>query len=190
MADRHERIAEAYEETFKWLYRPPNEGTDSWDDFVKWIEDGSQPNIYWITGKAGCGKSTLMKYIYDNPITQQHLKTWASELPVVTVPFFFWNSGTTMQNSRFGLVLSLLHGSLSQCTSLIPRVSRKRWEAYRLFGDDHHPWTWIEAQQALRTLIEEDGKTARFCFLIDGLDEFDGDSTDILDLIQSLLSNV
>jgi hypothetical protein len=37
VTDRHERIAEAYKETFKWLYCPPDEGVHPWGDFYRII---------------------------------------------------------------------------------------------------------------------------------------------------------
>lgn len=38
-----------------------------WNDFVAWLEEGD--GLYWIAGKAGSGKSTLMKYIASHPST-------------------------------------------------------------------------------------------------------------------------
>jgi hypothetical protein len=64
MEDRHERIAEAYKKTFEWIFSDPDTEPckkASWISFSKWLESSS--SLYWITGKAGSGKSTLIKYI-------------------------------------------------------------------------------------------------------------------------------
>ncbi|KAK4446037.1 hypothetical protein QBC34DRAFT_470643 [Podospora aff. communis PSN243] len=49
----------AHEKTFDWVFRP-GEG-QNWSDFPAWLRSPNQ--LYWITGKAGSGKSTLMKFI-------------------------------------------------------------------------------------------------------------------------------
>ncbi|CZR56191.1 uncharacterized protein PAC_06079 [Phialocephala subalpina] len=55
MDERYEDIAEAHAQTFRWIYESPEPG------FTDWLRSGQE--IYWISGKAGCGKSTLMKYL-------------------------------------------------------------------------------------------------------------------------------
>lgn len=61
MQDRQERIAKAYEETFQWIWEDRIYSEKRWSNFIEWLESDSQ--LYWITGKAGSGKSTLMKLI-------------------------------------------------------------------------------------------------------------------------------
>ncbi len=62
--DRCDEVADAHHKTYDWMFQNPPEGRTSWSDFVDWLREGSR--IYWINGKAGSGKSTLMKYIHDN----------------------------------------------------------------------------------------------------------------------------
>ncbi|MCJ1431145.1 hypothetical protein MMC27_000496 [Xylographa pallens] len=70
---------------------PPQERAPRWDNFACWLKSGH--GVYWINGKTGSGKSTLMNYI----CTQKHrldlLKEWCSNRQVLTPVFFFWNSG-------------------------------------------------------------------------------------------------
>ena len=61
MEDRIERIAKAYENTFQWIWEARPLSDKAWSNFVEWLESDSR--LYWITGKAGSGKSTLMKFI-------------------------------------------------------------------------------------------------------------------------------
>ena len=66
MIARQNRIAIAHEFTFRWIFQDdPTEistsNTREWSGFRKWLESDEQ--IYWITGKAGSGKSTLMKFL-------------------------------------------------------------------------------------------------------------------------------
>jgi len=64
ISDRENRIVDAYEKTFQWIYKDPESEETPWPSFTKWLKDGS--GLYWITSKAGSGKSTLMKYIYKD----------------------------------------------------------------------------------------------------------------------------
>ena len=187
MTNRQDRIAEAHKRTFQWIYRDPETGARPWDNFLQWLRDGS--TLYWITGKAGSGKSTLMKFIYDDERTIKHLKAWASNVPLVTAAFFFWNSGTNIQMSQMGLYRSILHQTLMKRPTLISRIFPKRWEAYNLFGGDSQPWSEPELQQAFRLLAKEDPAAGKFCFFIDGLDEFDGDHRDLVNLLEDVITS-
>ncbi|RYP51293.1 hypothetical protein DL769_010831 [Monosporascus sp. CRB-8-3] len=40
----------------------------SWDSFIEWLK--SDNDIYWISGKAGSGKSTLTRFILSDPRTK------------------------------------------------------------------------------------------------------------------------
>lgn len=65
---REERVADAYTRTFEWIFQGSDDCPGQWSNFVDWLQSGDR--LYWITGKAGSGKSTLMKYIlHDLPHT-------------------------------------------------------------------------------------------------------------------------
>ena len=58
-------------ETFEWMYTK-----SAIADFPLWLRD-PDASLYWITGKPGSGKSTLMKYIFDHHTTRKELNTSA-----------------------------------------------------------------------------------------------------------------
>ena len=186
LSDRHSRIAEAHDKTFQWIYRHPRVENNSWKSFTNWLQGDTL--LYWITGKAGSGKSTLMKYIHNDVRTLEHLKTWAGGVALVTAAFFFWNSGTSMQMSQAGLLRSLLFQTLERLPTLTPYVVPGRWEAYKLFGQDQSAWGQVELRQAFRRLADFDLLETKFCFFIDGLDEFDNDHSNLIDLVKDLAS--
>ena len=73
---RESAIPKAYEETYEWIFKEPRKsanGTPEWSSFPEWLTSSST-DVYWMTGKPGAGKSTLMKYIIGNPLTKQHLR--------------------------------------------------------------------------------------------------------------------
>jgi hypothetical protein len=190
MSDRQERICKNHRATFDWIFQDPSIIDKPWDDFVKWLSSDNSDSIYWITGKAGSGKSTLMRFISEDPRTTKHFKLWAKGNPLVIGSFFFWNSGTAMQMSRTGLMQSLLYQMLRDRPEHILKIFQTRWEAYDSLKGGSYPWTWTELKQAFQLVLLD--KSLRFFFLIDGLDEFDGQHRELVDLIisASKLSNV
>jgi len=72
---RHDRIPSAYAKTFDWIFEDQLYKVDGIAmniSFKKWL--GSQNGIYWISGKPGSGKSTLMKYISHHHLTESILE--------------------------------------------------------------------------------------------------------------------
>jgi hypothetical protein len=55
--DRESSIADAHSRTFEWSIHPPTSEV-VWDDLGRWLRSGR--DMYWIHGKPGSGKSTLM----------------------------------------------------------------------------------------------------------------------------------
>ena len=187
MTDRHNRIVEAYEKTFQWIFLPGYARQQKWTNFSEWLEGKS--TLYWVTGKAGSGKSTLMKYLHGDKRTMDHLKSWAEGVPLVTAAFFFWNSGTQMQMSEMGFLQSMLSQVLKKHPALIPRILPERWETFDLFGHDESIWSEPELRRAFRLLAREEAPKAKFFFFIDGLDEFEGDHTNLITLVKDISSS-
>ncbi|KAL2045636.1 hypothetical protein N7G274_002064 [Stereocaulon virgatum] len=88
-----------------------------------------------------------------------------------------------------GLLKSTLYQILTRSPSLIPRFLPDRWEALCLFGHDDSPWREVELWRAFRLLARVDAAAARFCLFIDGLDEIDGDRTDMTNLLKDVASS-
>jgi predicted RND superfamily exporter protein len=84
--------------------------------FLSWLRTGS--HVFHISGKAGSGKSTLMKFLVDHPRTREELNCWAADKQLVFAHFFFWQSGDTLQRSLEGLYRSILFETLKQCPDL------------------------------------------------------------------------
>ena len=186
MPDRHERITKAHKKTFDWIYQGLEVSNGSWSNFVEWLENGVGP--YWITGKAGAGKSTLCKYLYGDPRTRQHLQSWAGKNRLVIAGFFFWSSGTKLQMSQEGLLQTLLFEALSQCPFLIPLLFPQRWRSLRFSSMQHCTWTKSELLQAFELLCKQ-SKLVKFCFFIDGLDECGGDHGELVSLFTEIITS-
>jgi hypothetical protein len=81
---------------------------------------------------------------------------------------------------------SLLHQILSACPVLASSLFPERWEAYCLFGDDPYPLTETELKRSFGLIREIDPTVSKFCLFIDGLDEFDGEHTELVAFIADL----
>jgi hypothetical protein len=130
--ERFEAVDDSHATTFDWIFRPVQDTVQytegrRWDDFSAWLESGT--GLYWINGKAGSGKSTLMKYIVSHDKTFSFLSRWAENLKLCTSASFFWNSGSKKQRSQAGLLRSLLYEILGQYPELIPIVLPAQWGA-------------------------------------------------------------
>lgn len=156
-----------------------NSGPAAWDSYRVWLE--SSGPLYWITGKPGSGKSTLMKLLYDDAHLSKYLQSWTGDHSLRKAGFFFWNAGTTMQMSKDGMLRTLLYEAIGGCLDLIPVLFPDRWTYSTLFGFESRDWSASELEQALITLVS-DGSVKHF-FMIDGLDEFTGEPRDLVSLI-------
>lgn len=211
MEQREQTVAEAHENTFRWIFESPGsrrQASDelsedhgglkyTWDDFRAWLE--SDEPLYWITGKAGSGKSTLMKFVsmeLDTAAPKNFLKPsktrrcneyllhWAKDQPLVVVTFYFW-AGTVdqMQTSKQGLYRTLLSQILEACPEAIPYAAPARWETLCLFNVDTRPLTVTDLQEMLVRAVQYVSSRMKLCFFIDGLDEFKGKIKDLKELV-------
>ncbi|KAK8036193.1 hypothetical protein PG993_008807 [Apiospora rasikravindrae] len=192
MHDREEGISEAHETTYDWILEPEGPfATSALEStsrrFRSWLQqDGG---IFFIMGKPGAGKSVLMKTISDHENFHGLLESASHGSQIIVAKFFFWNAGSDHQKSFQGLVRSLLHSILSEAPDLIPAAFPKEWEETKQFSGQswtaHHDHKKINAafEELLRSeLLYRDRKIV---FLIDGLDELEGDHHHMVERIRS-----
>ncbi|CZR54072.1 uncharacterized protein PAC_03955 [Phialocephala subalpina] len=199
---RKEEVAETYPETFGWIFEPSRDQIDDdehlWSNFADWLTHGS--GIYWINGKAASGKSTLMRYICEDPRTMTLLRPWASPVIPTRAEFFFWNSGTLDQRSQQGLLRTILFETLQKRRELIPiclplQWARKYSQVVELFGRRdpdsfrNDSWTLKTLMGAFTTLLQQTEIPLKLCLFVDGLDEYDGDYNDIVEVFKNASSS-
>jgi NACHT domain len=170
--DREHMIEDRYITTLEWVFTPPAENLPKWSEVPAWLRDSG--GVYWVSGKAGSGKSTLMKWLFHEDRTRDLLKSWAGDKKLLVTKYFFWSPGTSIQKSLSGLLRSALYDLLQQCPELILQISPARWRSYDLELAHFPAWTDADLLIAIRTFIQATAPSARICLFIDGLDEFDG----------------
>lgn len=185
MSDREDEVTNAYRQTFEWMFS--TEQTDSWDAFPEFLSDKQTKRPYWISGKAGSGKSTLMKFLARDKRTSSCLKAWSSRGGgILTASFFFWNMGTTMQKTQLGLFQALLYQLLSQRPEYIRMVFDDLWPFLDPEETAIQSLSLTEAKRAFYKLMNVRERTCQFCIFVDGIDEFDGDHAELAQALKEL----
>lgn len=197
MRDRKNGVDAAHQQTFQWSLEPPNHKVATWDDIPAWLQHSS--GIYWMSGKAGSGKSTLMKYIYTHAKTRSLLESWSggnsgvNDTPLHIYDFFFAHLGTDEQKSAEGFSRALLYQFLSDHKHLIQTALPNLWKEVDDSKPDNDPNISLpsaaEYEYAWKVLNADIPRTAKFCIFIDGLDELKGDNSKVISLIHSLSQN-
>ncbi|KAH6887067.1 hypothetical protein B0T10DRAFT_76972, partial [Thelonectria olida] len=177
MVDRYKAIPQAHTSTFRWIFEAPD------IPFVPWLKTGNE--IFWLNGKMGSGKSTLMKYIAHHPRTEAALRTWAGPKKLVTASYYFWSDARQGQKSHEGMLRRIIAQVLTRLPDLIEPVKP-------VWGRVHQtkePWNLEDLTRALDAIIEYSLSSTTFCFFIDGLDANGGHFNVLLDSLSRLALN-
>nr|CEG03306.1 unnamed protein product [Fusarium acuminatum CS5907] len=197
MHDRESQVTEAHAKTLDWIFNssPINQPLRQKfrETFTTWLNSSELGPIYWITGKPGSGKSTLMRFLSQHPAAVHYLRRWAVKKPVSTAGFFFWTSGSRQQRSQTGLLRYLLHQLLSADPDLVEKAFPSLWTQLRQMTTKERinfalDWTAEDLQDAFHSLLDSALPKTNICLFIDGLDEFDGDHRHIIDFFMGLTS--
>ncbi|KAI9935071.1 hypothetical protein MW887_000692 [Aspergillus wentii] len=181
--DRQNMIDQKAQVTLNWVFDPPSEMPLQWT-VPSWLH--SSNGLYWVSGKAGSGKSTMMKWILHEDQTRSILESWAGDRRLLVAQYFFWSSGTDIQKSLLGLLRSLLYELLRQWPDAIPYISPARWRSYDLDLAHFPTWTNADLVFSIRNFFRHVSPSASVCIFIDGLDELDGDDDQRLEVIHLL----
>ncbi|KAF9774685.1 hypothetical protein IL306_007285 [Fusarium sp. DS 682] len=185
--DRRINIKNLHFKTLKWALDPPKDHLN-WDDLNSWLQTAS--GIYWLSGKAGSGKSTLMKYLHEHERTHDLLRTWADGSELILAGFFFYALGRPEQKSQSGLLRSLLYQILyydpSVTKDVLPHVWREASYKTEENLENLEPPSVAEMTSALRDLCSTIHADKKLFFLIDGIDEYEGKDLDVAKFISDL----
>ncbi|KAJ3570937.1 hypothetical protein NPX13_g5552 [Xylaria arbuscula] len=205
---REDNVPEAYAKTYEWVLRGVLSDGTTEIGFPSWLQSGD--GIFWVRGKAGSGKSTLMKFINRHPTTLQHLRSWAGSQQLVTGKYYFWNSGTDLHRSQEGLLRSLVFQILRQCPELTILAQRVLVSAMNQSGLKHPSkdghamskalspkdigkyWNLCQLTEILENILRHD-ETKKFFFTIDGIDECEAQYTEdhqhLVDILEKLVAS-
>lgn len=191
MYSRQDDVAIAYPSTFRWIVRSDsrlkNEGL--FDPLLPWLLRGQ--GAYWVNGKAGSGKSTLMKFLGSSREVRHAIESWAHSHRLIMASFYFWRSGTLLQRSQEGLLRWLLYTILSQQPELVQTCFPNDFEKVKdglSFASEIAPNLEL-MKEAFSNLSQADLGAFKIFLFIDGVDEFDGDHAEITEFFRHLASS-
>lgn len=151
---RRAAVDAAYADTCQWILKE--------ERFLRWTKPEyrkSNRGLFWIKGKPGSGKSTLMKCI---------LEQLQRRIPRCTVISFFFNArGGRLERSTEGCYRSLLYQMLEQVPRL--RTSLRITNVPHRQGQD---WEIAVLRDGLREAVLQLRNEA-LILMIDALDECD-----------------
>ncbi|KAK3367650.1 hypothetical protein B0H63DRAFT_363599, partial [Podospora didyma] len=190
--DRANQITANYPDTFQWIFEGfsnvsggEEQPRPLWPLLSTWLQ--SDGEVYWISGKPGSGKSTLVKFVVASELTQRNLDKWRPRTHILS--HFLWAPGAEPQRSIKGIMSSLLHQSLSENELDIDALLLQF--PHLLEKDSFSDWSAAELGKILLSHLKVAGPR---CIILDGLDEVspnDGPFK-VIQLVEELkaLSNV
>ncbi|KAH7385205.1 hypothetical protein DE146DRAFT_792111 [Phaeosphaeria sp. MPI-PUGE-AT-0046c] len=181
--DRFDDIIEAHQNTFQWVLQESHSFNTTQPDLYTWLCEGQ--GIYWLSGKAGSAKSTLMKYLHQAPALQRALQSWTEGMPLIMLSFYFWNAGSDLQKSQEGLFRSML----SQVLDQDPSFGKVLFPEQFILGANWHGFpTFHELRRAFSRFTQNLDSRTKVMMLIDGLDEFDDISLTMTELAEMFIA--
>lgn len=147
MQSRRVSIDETFPKTCEWALEQDFSGLKTW------MRTGS--GIYWVAGKAGSGKSTLMKFLSNDDRTLEHLSEWSgSREHLILVECYFWYLGSSLQRSVEGLLRTILDQILSACPDVVKTLLPERWAQAEHSYVSQPAWELNELQTILQNVTQ------------------------------------
>ena len=185
---RFENVASTHQNTYNWIF-----GSEV--DFKDWLRGDNLDPIYFIRGKPGSGKSTLMKFIMTSSCTHALLQKY-SDSPWIFAGHFFHDRGAKIQKSIEGFLRRIVHEILKQRPELYRHVYPVFSQCIRPVssetsngikrGTAYFPWSIGQLREALLSIGSRSTPTINCCLFVDALDENDGKFRELIALLMDL----
>lgn len=137
---------------------------------MEWL--ANDVGIFFISGKPGTGKSTIMRYIHEDERTIKHFLGRKQKLPAL-ISFFFHDLGIPSEKTFSGM----LHALLCQLLHKVPgfrRVIKPQFKQLRrrFTVSSKNQVFWSEAlKRAFESIQHSEHHEVRVLCIVDGRDE-------------------
>ncbi|KAL2069241.1 hypothetical protein VTL71DRAFT_15579 [Oculimacula yallundae] len=166
---RRQNVKPPWNNTFKWIF-----DDDLNDPVYKHYYYNPSPTGYVVMARLIGSTARRL---------EAGLEIWSGGRQIHMLSFFFWRAGSELQKSIVGMLRSLLYQVVEEIPSSADTVAG----AIRLASGRIPVWTEEVLAKSLRAALKA-VPGHNFCLFIDGLDEFEGDYDELLDLVFSLHS--
>ena len=174
---RFEDIELAYPDTYGWLY-------DDELGFKDWLEGTIEDPMFWISGKPGSGKSTLMKYAMTHKKTAECLRKCNNSSWLVT-GFFFHDRGTKMQKSTQGFLCEVLYRILEACPAIFSTILPEYTEFMQMSAQiQNRQWSIERLHRVLLAVVAKSNVVLNCCLFVDAMDEQEGNHRDLVMILK------
>ncbi|XXH04071.1 hypothetical protein Hte_010482 [Hypoxylon texense] len=182
-AYRFDTIDKNFQHTFEWIFQ------DEEVPLSSWLKNGQ--GLFWIHGKPGSGKSTLMKFIFQDRRTWELLHKFGSEATQISACFFFHDRGAVLQKSFEGLLRSILYQIIEKASAAGVELTELLAPLLRNQSKIGEPqiglWTIDDLERCIRLLFQQNRFNLEIFLLLDALDEYDGQPEFICDTLKTLM---
>ncbi|CVK84517.1 uncharacterized protein FPRN_01986 [Fusarium proliferatum] len=174
LESREESIGPPLAGTFDWIWNTEQ------CKFVDWLKNGS--GLYWITGRALSGKSTLLKYI-TNTTPDEIRKKGLRKNPIVASYFLGGQTqhplGSTLEGIAQALLWQILRKDHRYFDSILPYFQEMKQCRSNL------DWKPSVLYKILLQVLAQKHSRPIWIFL-DGLDRYPGDLIELADVCTKL----
>lgn len=152
-------------ESFTWIWT---------SHFTKFLSEHC--SIFWIRGKPGSGKSTLMNHLWRSGELSSRLLESTGKSWTVIRHFFDFRAGDGIRNNLEGFLKSLLFQVL---------LKSNNFDRYIIKKED----SWSIGRLRERLLEEIERAPKPLCLLVDGLDEYENDKWDLAKFLRDIANS-
>ena len=177
ISERVKNIRKPKRGTLSWVFDTNHPSKSGLEGFQQWLLSDDF-YIFWIYGKAGSGKSTLMKAVWTW-LADEHEARQVSA-PHLVLKHSFWLLGEPLQKNYKGFLCGLVYQMAWHSNAMLDILLEDRKAA-----SDITIWEEDDLEQLIEQLLYQLKRAPRKCMLIDGLDEIE--NADEKDLVETYL---
>lgn len=179
MNARRRQLAQTPSDYLEWIWKERGDGGST---FIEWLR--SDAAMYWITGKPGSGKSTLVKYIAEHEdlpllLSRPHARNW-----LILHFYFDFRAASTTSNNLEGCLRTLLHQLCVEAP--VAEKSIRRGRNGQKIDIQNLDLNLDQLRRLLGKVVAALQRQTYICCFLDGLDEFAGDKHDVIRLAKFL----
>lgn len=181
--------------------------------FATWLQQTAwaSSQIYWIQGKPGSGKSTLMKFGMRDPRftellslqdSDDNISAMSRDVPTnsarivgdtatwIVAAFFFHDRGSESEKTMGGMLQAVLKSVLDQVPALVSFVIPVYTTLAHAQRTRNPTWDFETLRSALLAILCQRQVRVNIILFLDALDEKSGDKEQLVSLLEEILRMV